>query len=72
MSSTKLIDIAEALTEALESASMETREKLADAIEVYAKTYPRTVADVRRQPFARALLDAIQEATGCDINDKNS
>jgi hypothetical protein len=53
--------IAMALQVIIENASPEDRQALHDAIGEYVVAYPRSFRDVTRQPFARKLIEAIQE-----------
>jgi hypothetical protein len=55
--------IALALEAALDTASLESREALRDALNTFAKTRKQSFADVRRQPFAAKMIDAMSMAT---------
>lgn len=54
--------IMDALYEALSTAEPAKLAELRNAISAYENQYQRTYNDIRRQPFARKLLDSIIEA----------
>ena len=56
--------IATALYDALETASESELEDLKAEVDEFKTRYSRSYLGVRRQPFARELLDAIEEVTG--------
>lgn len=56
-----ILSIAEALTEALDTASDETRNRLADELVAWEMAYPRSAKQL--PPFAAVLVEAIADAT---------
>lgn len=55
--------IAKALSDVIGMAEPTEVKALKDALAAFATRHPRSYSAVRQQPFARALLDAMVEAT---------